>query len=277
MKIIDCFTFFNELDLLEVRLHTLAPFVSKFVLVEGSRTHSNLPKPFYFEENKERFAPFLDKIVHVKIEEDEWCANKLPWALENFQRNQIKNALSKLNLEDDDIILISDCDEIPNPNMFFDNLLKLNRRNTPFERSQYYMILLVPMLYYYSFNIQVEHYDWNDLMKFGTRAIKYKNLKKSTCIEALRKSGDGLVVPNAGWHFSFFGNPESIIKKIQSYAHQEFNKEKYLDSKTIQALMEGGHDLFVRNYSFKKIPLDPSFPQYVLDNQERFKVNIAPL
>ena len=84
--IIDCFPFFNELDILDIRLNVLNDCVDKFVLVEASKTQSLLDKPFYFEENKERFKPFLDKIVHVKVDEH---PNVGGGAMENFQRNRI--------------------------------------------------------------------------------------------------------------------------------------------------------------------------------------------
>ena len=85
--IYDCFTFFNELDLLEIRLNYLNEIVDKFVLVEMAKTHSNKDKPFYFEENKKRYEKFLDKIIHIKVSEypdltkfDEYRRN---WVLEN--------------------------------------------------------------------------------------------------------------------------------------------------------------------------------------------------
>lgn len=118
--IYDCFTFFNELDLLEIRLNILNDFVDKFVLVEGNKTHTGNKKRFVFEENKQRFESFLDKIIYIKVDDfpqldisakDEF-GNR--WILENFQRDAIIRGLT--NCKPNDIILISDVDEIPNPN-----------------------------------------------------------------------------------------------------------------------------------------------------------------
>lgn len=107
----DCFTFFNELDLLEIRLNILNDSVDKFVIVEATRTQNNKEKCLYFEENKARFAKFEDKIIHVVVKE---FPQKLEqWTIENYQRNEIMRGL--VNCKDDDVIIISDLDEIPNP------------------------------------------------------------------------------------------------------------------------------------------------------------------
>ena len=119
MKIIDCFSFFNELELLEIRLNILDQYVDKFVLVEAAKTQTLKDKPFVFEENKSRYEKFLDKIVHVKLDEGmcpegEFKDYSDDWSMEHFQRNGAHIGVERLNLELDDIILISDLDEIPN-------------------------------------------------------------------------------------------------------------------------------------------------------------------
>ena len=87
----DTFPFFNELDLLEIRLHELASVVDRVVLVEATRTHSNLPKPLYYAENRARFAPFADKIIHIVVEDTPDTADA--WAIERFQRDCILRGL----------------------------------------------------------------------------------------------------------------------------------------------------------------------------------------
>jgi beta-1,4-mannosyl-glycoprotein beta-1,4-N-acetylglucosaminyltransferase len=137
--IIDCFPFFNELDILELRLNILNDCVDKFVLVEASKTQSLLDKPFYFEENKERFKPFLDKIVHVKVEDHPSVGG---WAMENFQRNRISIGCESLNLQDEDIIAISDLDEIWNPNIAPHLQEFLDKYNCVSEAMRYFVFYL---------------------------------------------------------------------------------------------------------------------------------------
>ena len=107
--IYDCFTFFNELELLELRLHELAGVVDKFVLVEATKTHSNQPKPLCYQENRSRFGEFQDRIIHIVV--DDLPDAKNAWVLENFQRNGIGRGLT--NCRPDDWVLVSDIDEIP--------------------------------------------------------------------------------------------------------------------------------------------------------------------
>lgn len=111
----DCFCFYNELDLLEIRLNILNGCVDKFVLVEATRTQRNNPKPLYFAENKERYKKFEDKIIHLVL--DEYPEHIEQWTIENLQRNYIMKGLEQCS--DDDIILISDLDEIPRPEYIY--------------------------------------------------------------------------------------------------------------------------------------------------------------
>ena len=105
----DCFTFFNELELLYIRLNELSGVVDKFVLVESDRTHSNLSKPLYYENNKHLFRNFWDKIIHVVVTDMPQDQNS--WFRENHQRRCISRGLQ--SCQPDDIIMVSDMDEIP--------------------------------------------------------------------------------------------------------------------------------------------------------------------
>lgn len=113
--IYDCFAFFNELDLLEIRLNELDPVVDKFVLVEATRTFQKQPKPLYFEENKSRFKDFEHKIIHVVVDEYPNFFSRFriptPMDYDNHQKNQIIRGLK--DAKPDDVIIYSDLDEIP--------------------------------------------------------------------------------------------------------------------------------------------------------------------
>jgi hypothetical protein len=107
--IYDCFPFFNELELLEVRLHELDGLVDKFVLVEATKTFPGHPKPLHFADNRERFSAFADKIIHVVVEDmPGGDGPRDHWVRDRFQRNAIGRGL--LNCQPDDVIMVSDMD-----------------------------------------------------------------------------------------------------------------------------------------------------------------------
>ncbi len=110
--IYDCIPFFNELDILKLRLHILAPYVDKFVIEEASVTFSGEPKPMIFAENREMFAEFADKILYVAVENSPMDVST--HERDKFQKNQLIRALG--DCKPDDVIIFSDVDEIPNPN-----------------------------------------------------------------------------------------------------------------------------------------------------------------
>ena len=111
-KLIDAFMMYDELDLLEIRLHEVGPHVDYFILVEGNKNWQNKLKPFYYEENKERFKDFHDRIIHIKIDDMPG-----PETAEFYQRSAIDDALvymkEKFKITDQDCVMISDIDEIP--------------------------------------------------------------------------------------------------------------------------------------------------------------------
>ena len=123
----DCFIFFNEFEQLNIRLHELNPIVDRFVLVESNQTFSGNMKPLYFAENRERWSMFLDKIIHVVVDDMPKLNNGNRWELEHHQRKCITRGLN--NCAPNDIIVISDVDEIPDPELLctvVNNLLNVN-------------------------------------------------------------------------------------------------------------------------------------------------------
>jgi beta-1,4-mannosyl-glycoprotein beta-1,4-N-acetylglucosaminyltransferase len=268
--IYDCFTFFNELDLLEIRLHVLNDVVDKFVLVEATKAHSGKEKPLYFNENKARFKAFENKIIHIIVDEYPVCTS--PWAYENHQRNAVLRGLTQA--KPDDIVMISDLDEIPSPEMV--------RAHADSKE----IILFVQKLYYYFLNyLNVSSPEW----PLGTKLLPYafflgedKALKFTFSEFLLPELNQGVtptkirfvenvkVIRNAGWHFSYLGGTEAIIKKIQSTAHQEFNSAKNTDPKEILEQISSGKDIFGRGDRFFGVPIDVDYPRYIRDNQEKF-------
>jgi len=280
--IYDCFTFFNELDLLEIRLNILNDSIDKFVLVEATKTHQGKDKTLHFAENKNRFEKFLPKIIHVIVDEYPDYEGKSTWVLEHHQRNMILNGLK--DCKPDDVILISDLDEIPNPTKISEwknkSVIKIFRQKT----------------FYYFLNCinatNADSYRWN-----GTVMLNYSKLEKPQGLREMSMMMMGLFhqksihktywhlwkffnldlkgkkiifVPDGGWHFSFLGGVDAIIKKLEAFAHNEYNKEEFKDAKSIEAAISRGKDIFGRNFSYKFISMDETFPKYILENKNKF-------
>jgi len=261
--IVDCFTFWKELDLLDIRLNELYTSVDKFVLVEASRTQSLLEKPFYFEENKDRYSKFLDKIIHVKIEDYPNNDSNL-WNMENFQRNCISKGLDQINLSDNDIILISDLDEIPNANIL-----------TELSKNDFECLSFDMMFSAYFLNLIALNRSW-----IGTVAVKYRLFKQHNA-QFFRNIKDNLPsLTNSGWHFSWCGGYEQIYEKAHSCIEpfdksalptkQEF--KEYFDNFTANEKKFFIHleNLSKQEAEFIKITLDKKFPKVIIDNIEKY-------
>jgi beta-1,4-mannosyl-glycoprotein beta-1,4-N-acetylglucosaminyltransferase len=248
--IYDCFTFFNEMPLLEIRLNELSPFVDKFVLVESTHTFSGKEKPLYYDEVKdsEVFAPFRDKIIHV-IFPMKPKPNR--WGNEYDQRNAIGTGLSEAKV--DDIIIVSDVDEIIHPKAL--SVMK----NIPGPGR------LEMKDYYYYFNCRSNN-DWH-----YPAFCRYMDYRSAQFLRD--KDGGGyhnIVLKNAGWHFSYLMPSDEIALKLEAFSHSEFDTDFYKNTNRIQKCLDNNVDLFEReNIEYRILPLDA--PQYVMNNIDRYK------
>lgn len=261
--IYDCFPFFNELDLLEIRLNILSPVVDKFVLVEASKTQSLKDKPFYFEENKERFKPFLDKIVHVKIEEYPKSGG---WAMENFQRNCIAKGLQTVDLMANDIVAISDLDEIWNP-AHAEEIKK-----SIFE----YDFLSAGMRYLvFYLNLETVNKKW-----IGTIFTRGKNLINYNP-QALRNIKDSVTeIEDAGWHFGYQGGIEKVYQKYLSCIEPVDKSllpslEKFSEEFSAR-IKDGGSFIFSdkledKSIKLKRVEFDESYPEFIVKNKDKYQ------
>ena len=211
--------FFNELDLLEIRLEELYNDVDYFIICESTKTHQNKDKPLYFLENSRRYEKFLPKIIHHVFDPKIYPYS---WYIENEQRNELKNA--KFNMSPDDIFLLSDGDEIVSS-----ECVKYIRSNSNLFKIP--CTCLMQMSYYY-INATIEephhHKKWRGTIVLPYNSFCSKNLNE------WRSNKDSLqYLDNAGWHFSFIGGVEKVKTKIESYAHSEFNNPSYNSSDII--------------------------------------------
>lgn len=275
-KIIDTFLFFQELDLLELRLAYLNPYIDCFVIVEACQTFSGKPKEFIFEANLKRFEKYLDKITYIQIADfhsdynsvidflskegtpshlkvrdilenhHHYNKKELNWVLDSYHRECIHLALDRI-ADEEDIVILSDLDEIPSLTLFSNqNILKISDR--PYVCSQH------EFRYFLNF--------YKDSVWLGTIAGKQKVMGKHS-LNMLRidsKEVRDIVHPEAlaecGYHFTSCGGIEAVRKKIESWGHQELNNSTVI--KNIEKNVMSGQDIFFRDIgtTLEKIEID---------------------
>jgi len=281
--IYDCFTFFNELDLLEIRLNVLNDVVDKFVLVEATKTHQGNEKKLIYNENKHRFSAFTDKIIHVVVDKFPEADAQLAWTLERYQRNMILEGLK--NCEAEDVILISDIDEIPDPSKIVSNKDKkgvkiflqqmfyyfLNCKNATLKENFRWpgtiMVRfdeLISPQYYRDMSIAVTGF-------YSPRFVIRLFVKLKFYWTVLVRGKKVIFVEDGGWHFSYLGGVEAIIKKLEAFAHTEYNTMQCKNAERIEDAIKNGKDIFGRDFQYKFIRLDNSFPEYVIKNSIKFE------
>ena len=290
MKIYDCFMYFDEDIVLDVRLNFLNEFVDQFVIIESEYNHRGEKRVPLFKIDK--FKKYKDKIKYILI-------NDIPPGIEiinkgdkdiyrksifnaskreNLQRNQILKGLTEANEED--WIIISDLDEIP-------NLSKINLKNTKDK-----LIFFNQHMMYYKFNLKLNDYIW-----VGSKACKMKNLQSPQWIRDIKNKNYGwwridiffsnrkynniLFVEEGGWHFSYLKNPKGIEKKLKSYLHHidyDLNPvgvegiEKMINNKrTIYNIKaDQKENKFDGINKLSKININ-LLPSYILENKDKFK------
>lgn len=245
-KIIDAILFFNELDLLELRFEELYEHVDHFLIVESTKTFTNKKKPLYFHENKERFKRWEDKIVHYVVNDmpDDVSEEELVKLIKNdsirtnnflreiHQRNSIGTALKEIRPDYEDIIIVSDVDEFPNPNKF-----KTLNNDLPFGP-----VIFKQKWFVWNVNLEKMHH-W-----MGSTAFYYSHyISKKSIFQDMRdkrwdeNSPEFYVMENGGWHFSWFGDYDFIRDKIYAFAHDELATDFWLNDENIQSLIDDGY------------------------------------
>lgn len=268
----DCFQFFNELDILKIRLNVLAPIVDKFVISEATETFSGLKKPLYYEENKELFAEFQDKIIHVVVDDTPQGDTHYR---DTFQKNAVTRGLE--GCKDEDIVIFSDLDEIPNPDKIREILQNFQEDKIyHFAQRLFYCYLNMEevsgsLLSYAGEFEGVEHKKWIGTKMCSYKLLREQNLKLGELRFPERKE-IGIRVEDGGWHFGYMGGhgekdiKKRVQEKVVSAAHQEYNSKHVLSNVTDQ--IKDGKDIFGRNAQFVRCEIDDSFPQYIREHQD---------
>ncbi len=255
VKIYDCFVFNNEFDILSLRLKLLNEKVEKFILVESKQTHSGISKPAFFEQNKELFDEYSDKIVNIVIdkfpdkiiyppsETDVPEHLHIHWFRENYQRNEILKGLYKIGLNPEDVVLISDLDEIPDPSKLGDFIKIIPEDDYAFQLQKWC----------------IWDFDrfYNGLWP-GTAGVKWKTLSKLTPQE-IRKNrySENKLHTNEpfGWHCSWFGGIDAVMDKLRSFAHQELREmsKEDVETKMTMNLDIHGHQLIYDKEGYRPL------------------------
>ncbi len=274
--IYDCFTFFNELDLLEIRLNILKDVVDKFVIVEATHNHQGETKPLYFQENEKRFHSFQNKIIHVIADNPPPLTNSPQdhlgntWAIENWQRSQIGNALQ--GCCDEDVIILSDMDEIPRPEAIVRNIK--NPGITTFFVDNYNFFVnfksseppfpVVKMVTYGYYRQHLPNLPFPENQKFRILP-QYWQVADPNKLRAL--PGDHLV-PHGGWHFSYLGGLEQILRKRRSIVEQQYNDDETTSAEWVIQRIRQGRDIYRRGYLF--YPTNRGLPRYLLSKKQQY-------
>ena len=261
MKIYDCFSYWDEDLLLDLRLNILDNYVDYFVIVEGNKTWQNNNKKLRFNVNN--FSKFKKKIIYIPVEDMPDGNN--PYLRENFQRNCISRGLKNCN--EDDLIIISDLDEIPNPEVIKNFQTKM--RYAVFKQMHFYYKLNLKSKenpYWYGSRICIKKYlkspQWLRHLKFKKRPFWR--------IDKFRQNN---IIGHGGWHFCNLKSPEELLYKYKNlcetndpYVFKEKIDEKFLDINLIKKNIKLGLDLIGRNESYYRIEIDENYPEFLKKN-----------
>ena len=289
MKIFDCTTFYNEKMMMDVRFNVLNHYVSKFIVVESTFSHSGKKKKLNF--NIDDYPKFKDKIIYLVIDHEPIELIKK----ENLELDSVSKRLNSLkrieqsynymtkgikDASDDDLIMLSDNDEIP-------DLSKLN-----LDKIENNFVIFEQLFFYYKFNLLYDRMSW-----YGTKACKKKKLKKFSTLRNIKnkkypfwrldtifsdtKQKNVRIIKNGGWHFTNLKTPDELFEKLSNFGHHdEFEKLNI----TIESLKDkiNKKEVFYDHFADKEIKdkwsdsyklkkIDNSFlPKYLNDNHEKF-------
>ena len=264
MAIFDCFQFFNEEHIADLRFNILDEYVDTFVIVESTINHQGENKKLNFDIKK--YSKFKNKINYIVVNDTPNSFIKPHTGgeslIEQHQRNSLMKGLTKA--EDNDLIILSDVDEIP-------DLKKINE----FDKRKY--AVFSQKMFMYKLNLlNLKENNWH-----GSKLCLKKNLKSPQWLRDLKfkkypfwrldKPKNLQIIENGGWHFAYLNSAENISKKIKSFAHGEFNLKHLTDEEEIKKRIEKRQDVFNRGYKIEKVEIDDSFPDYVRYNKELLK------
>ena len=258
MRIIDCITYFRETFVTKLRIEILKDVVDKFIICESIYDHRSRSKNVNFSLHSEDLKQKVEHIVinHKFPEPDD------PWKCQKYQRDYMLGYLDDIN--EDDFIMFSDPDEIPNPNILREFVLK----------KKYGIFMQKHFVYNFKLIDQYQN-PWA-----GTRICKKKNLKSFDDLKhkILKKNlkkwwrpdkeKNIELIDNGGWHFNNFFSAKEISTKLKTFAHSEFDKEHFTNIEKIERLINEEKDVYGRGWVFEKNNNIHDLPEYVIKNKK---------
>lgn len=255
--IYDAFMFWQEFDVLDIRLNELRDVVDRFVVVESPRTFSGRQKPLHFASQAYNY--FQWPIIHVVVRDMPIGPN--PWEREYFQRNAIMRGLAEAR--DEDLVLISDCDEIPSST----SLIKAK----PLAEAGGVVRFDQPLCYYY-LNAALPD---EGVARLCSRMLLAKKLVRGDLTpQEVRQDMTGPVVSPGGWHFGWLGDVDLAREKIQAFSHQELNHPELTDGDYLAWCMAHGKHVKEHRQIYR-FP-EQELPAYVREHPDRFQRLLAP-
>jgi len=259
MKIINNFPFRNEFDLLEIRLSTEYDYVDQFTIVECDHTYTGIYKGFNLPEQMERYAPWWDKVRYVQV-------GKPPGLLfdaEHWIRNHFQSTWD--GLTKDDVVVINDCDELIRPETY------------KFIRETDYDFYRLGMPFFnFKFNyLNIQgHTPWPSVKAFRGYFVEgHDGMRNIPSVPGGRQ----IELDHAGWHFSYLGDTDWVLEKINSISHPENNTDSVRDNLNVDNLISQGKDFASRpGFVFCPVKLDEYFPKVILDNKSKYSNYILP-
>jgi hypothetical protein len=257
MKTYDCFTFFNELDVLEIRLQEMWDVTDYFVIAESNLSHSGKPKDYILLDNWDRFKPYADKIRRIQV--DDMPETKDSWVREKFQRYSIGRGLE--DMQPEDIVIVSDLDEVPRAEAVA--MIK----EDPNDYDKY--VLTIPMFQYkINFMKYIERSKQRNIMLTRGRAFTNAQQEREFTFPWTKDHPDTAYIDHGGWHFTYFGDDKNAITKIQNFAHTETDTKDMIERHDIEWMVQNkyGHHGPNHGERFEIVVVDDYFPKCITDN-----------
>lgn len=267
-KVYDCITFYQANMLFQLRFEILKDVVDYFVICEANKSHTGLKKEFNF--NPKIPEKYKDKIIYIKVTDlpDIKIKGKKDYKLLSLQMENLFKGIKSAS--QNDLIIFSDEDEIPNPNII-----------NSFNYKKYKFGIFLQNMYYYKLNIM--NIDEGSGNWAGSRICQKKNLKSFFKLRLLKiknleypfwrfdKERSIELIKSGGWHFTYLMKPKEISKKIEDMAHTEFNKKKFKDINSIKNNIRNLKDPFNRDLKLKKTEIDETYPVFIQKNKEKYQ------